>query len=1212
MSEHSIISPQSPQSPTIAPAAVKDVMSVQEQLQNENDSQSFQKLSIQCKLSIGSSDDPLEHEANTMADKVMRMPENGLIQRKCSSFEEEDKVRRKPLASFIQKKGSQGGMVASDSVSNRINSSRGKGSVLSGNTKSFMENRFGTDFSNVNIHTGGEAVQMNQKLNAKAFTVGNDIYFNKGHYNPTSSDGKHLLAHELTHVVQQTGEANMRGIRTTAPFILQPISSRQAHFVQRQEEEPVPVQGPRSIQVPWLGSVVGSLVHFFWPVVRGISRDEVLAGVERALAPDDVYFTFSQAEDGETASVRYENLSIRRFEELMHQHNRESWTILPTLADQLLIHLGMGWDEYDTGEMLRPHLEALLSSDWEGLLSMSNEYSPPATLEFPEGTTPEDVALVRRLVSEILGGRIPEDTGAEEAVMLSRMDIDAIRELYEEPEEDREALLEILRSGESGERDRPSSLDDLITSARAWRQVQETAELMGEDLGERDPDAQEPIVPRPVEGQIVLPHEAITVGMEIPVQFQVTNPVDAFRVPHVHIRWSALRRRNGRIQTVETDNTNYIEVRSHGILNERIFEVEFEQSGTYEIHAIVDHNFYTPNAFNQDVVVAPVNDVLDQLRSEGDADFGDSGTRPETAEYDFDSLSDIGDYDEGYRYYGELNEERFAADTGSFEESYRSIDQDFERLRRLVEHYRQTQTESGQDNSDLIDWAVARMGRLTTTRDQLSSFAGGDGSLSIAVRAYYASQTAGVPHRQLEVVAWFNHQRSNGRDLYSGHLLDHTGIAGPNNLHFQSIDSSSYKDMVEELFVELSEDYPGGEMSVSFQLFEGSQRTSRLVTFQRTTETLGGQIAAVAFSGPVGTAVNVVAAVLTVFPPTTGIGIALGLTYNSLATAYDIGQAYESDTLRPSHAVDVGLVFLDILPVIGRGIRGFTAAGRTARAIETTSGTYRVLSVSGRVAEYGGELYMFSEAALHQIRDIHDRQITQLAEIQQRIDTLSAQGAPPRVVAIEQRRAANLQQQIRETTANTLASLATDQAISLVTPAAARRMAAAHPRARQGTAGAGPPDVDFDPSLPRPRRDVDVDTTGDSERSSSEGESQPRLEEGRPTDPASADVLLDRFMSAGRPVRVERTERPGHGVRVRYDADARGMITRVWIEAGRDATRTHLDQHSGTVRLMQRYQGISGLLRVYVTRMQNIVTRYTRLTDGPELLPGSPRIRSSS
>ncbi len=169
---------------------------------------SFINLPIQPKLSVGAIDDPLEREADAVADTIMRMPEQSFIQRKCDSCEEEDKLRRKPITSFIQKKSLQGGIVVSDSVSNQINSSRGKGSPLSGSTKSFMESRFETDFSNVGIHTNSEAANLSRDLGAKAFTVGNDIYFNSGQYAPDTSEGKHLLAHELTHTLQQVEVKN--------------------------------------------------------------------------------------------------------------------------------------------------------------------------------------------------------------------------------------------------------------------------------------------------------------------------------------------------------------------------------------------------------------------------------------------------------------------------------------------------------------------------------------------------------------------------------------------------------------------------------------------------------------------------------------------------------------------------------------------------------------------------------------------------------------------------------------------------------------------------------------------------------------------------------------------------------------------------------------------------------------------------------------------
>ena len=82
---------------------------------------------------------------------------------------------------------------------------KGSGSPLPEAPRQQMEGFFGADLSGVRVHTGGEAVSLSRELNAQAFTVGSDIFFNEGKYNPHSSDGQGLLAHELTHVGQQTG-----------------------------------------------------------------------------------------------------------------------------------------------------------------------------------------------------------------------------------------------------------------------------------------------------------------------------------------------------------------------------------------------------------------------------------------------------------------------------------------------------------------------------------------------------------------------------------------------------------------------------------------------------------------------------------------------------------------------------------------------------------------------------------------------------------------------------------------------------------------------------------------------------------------------------------------------------------------------------------------------------------------------------------------------
>lgn len=159
---------------------------------------------IQAKLTVGSVDDPMEHEADAVADQVIRMPDNAHIQRKCTDCEEKDKkAHRKPIVSFIQKKNDAARMEVNEKTNDQIQSSKGAGSPMLGSVRSFMESRFGTDFSNVKIHTDNNAIQLNRELNAQAFTVGNDVFFNEGKYAPESEPGKHLLAHELVHTIQQ-------------------------------------------------------------------------------------------------------------------------------------------------------------------------------------------------------------------------------------------------------------------------------------------------------------------------------------------------------------------------------------------------------------------------------------------------------------------------------------------------------------------------------------------------------------------------------------------------------------------------------------------------------------------------------------------------------------------------------------------------------------------------------------------------------------------------------------------------------------------------------------------------------------------------------------------------------------------------------------------------------------------------------------------------
>jgi len=113
-----------------------------------------------------------------------------------------EEIPEPEMPEAIQTK-SAGTASSGSGISDALSASKGKGSPMNSNTQSAMNEGFGSDFSNVRIHTDSNAVQMNKELGSHAFTNGSDVYFNEGKYNPDSDSGKHLLAHELTHTVQQ-------------------------------------------------------------------------------------------------------------------------------------------------------------------------------------------------------------------------------------------------------------------------------------------------------------------------------------------------------------------------------------------------------------------------------------------------------------------------------------------------------------------------------------------------------------------------------------------------------------------------------------------------------------------------------------------------------------------------------------------------------------------------------------------------------------------------------------------------------------------------------------------------------------------------------------------------------------------------------------------------------------------------------------------------
>lgn len=177
----------------------------------------LRSAAIQAKVAVGPAHDEYEREADRVADQVMRMPAaaampaprsspSEAVQRKCAC----DTASGEPCQCVAAATTLQRSPVSSASVASAPASVmevlRSPGQPLDRPTRSFMEGRFGRDLSAVRVHTDGAAAASARSIDAHAYTVGSDVVFGTNQYRPATDAGRWLLAHELTHVIQQEGQ----------------------------------------------------------------------------------------------------------------------------------------------------------------------------------------------------------------------------------------------------------------------------------------------------------------------------------------------------------------------------------------------------------------------------------------------------------------------------------------------------------------------------------------------------------------------------------------------------------------------------------------------------------------------------------------------------------------------------------------------------------------------------------------------------------------------------------------------------------------------------------------------------------------------------------------------------------------------------------------------------------------------------------------------
>lgn len=179
-------------------------------------------LRSQLRVSVPS--DSLEREAEALADRAMERPVDASsvrsspsvqIQRTCARCDDDERLVQRSAHGKAKP-------YASAAIVQDIGGMRGGGTPLPADTRAFMEQRLGHDFSNVRVHAGSQANKTTRALAADAFTVGNDIFFARGTYDPQSAHGQRLLAHELVHVTQQADHSDFE------PLIVQRAATRGA------------------------------------------------------------------------------------------------------------------------------------------------------------------------------------------------------------------------------------------------------------------------------------------------------------------------------------------------------------------------------------------------------------------------------------------------------------------------------------------------------------------------------------------------------------------------------------------------------------------------------------------------------------------------------------------------------------------------------------------------------------------------------------------------------------------------------------------------------------------------------------------------------------------------------------------------------------------------------------------------------------------------
>lgn len=971
---------------------------------------------VQTKLTVNEPGDRFEKEADAVADKVIsRKAESPAfisrsvspapvqrdeteepvgteeidalavtsIQRKCAACGAEDDDRHE--AEGVQRQGESSPPAVSDSLAQSIDRRKGSGSPMQSDTREFMESSMGADFSGVRIHNDQEAAGMSNSIRAQAFTIGQDIYFNANQYNPSSDSGKHLLAHELTHVMQQNSGIHARQIQRAPGDCI--TGNKEGTGKQIAPDK--------------MGNI-----YKIWSTWH--ATDVTIQGNIRRVFPLWLTWRYgSKLDETQRKSAIDTYIIVSR-----------PYKTVAELVEGCQYPLLMDLDTY---AMLNSMAGEATSSGGSGGKGGKGGGRKDAFSKLKD----EEKTKIKELLKEWLGEiKSDSDKKKDDKIMLTDSEVKALLLLADNP--NRTAIIEKLKGaiGNNEEGESKATLEELIAQAA----IGETLARLGETPSEGSD--QEPIERRPVTGYIKQGDPNIVPAKETHFEFVVTNDRDALRVPWINIHWhSALDPKDMATNTDEKaksfneeENTHYSPISSQGITNDKFFNIKFPAAGTYFIEAVVNHNFFTPNYFYARVVVIDEKALISEKETNMMKGFGQPGNA--TDDYKFNDASSS--YDTGTKTTGEMDP---AFKGGSLDDHLAHMQEEKKRIETLLETYK---GKGGEDAQAVTEWATKYLDKLNSFISKYEAEGKISGTLPVAARGTYVSRTGGVRTGDLNLTCLIRKTTITTPTYdemsepitepgYEVILFDYTQLYENENYRVTAVATTPDAAM-EKAFVQHSTNYPFGTISIAFQKYDSAseQLTNQYIQFKKVTDTLGKDIKSVLFSTPAQIAVNVVSTVLTLFPPTTAVGMAIGIAYNGAMTLTELEEAASKDTLTLGKAMKgVGSIALDVVPFVGRGSKLISLGGKAYYAFEA--------------AQYAGMAYLMYENSMEEVEKLRNGIIKELADIEAEIAKISQESpaSDPRLKDLEKRRD-QLIKKGQTAVADTLGSMGAQQLLMMV------------------------------------------------------------------------------------------------------------------------------------------------------------------------------------